>query len=65
MAGRKELLTSDESHPIKIPNYYTIPDLQKDNLLIYCKNSQKLNKYLPDVENLKNIPREFLLQVSI
>lgn len=64
MSGRKSLLTTNESTPISIPNYYTCEELQKDRLVEYIQSKEELNKYLPDVNCLKNIPRDFLLMVS-
>lgn len=65
VAGKKCLLKSEDNHDIDFPCYHTIKELKKDSLLDYCKNSIKLRIYLPELENLENIPRDFLLKVRL
>lgn len=64
MAGKKKLLKSEDYSDILMPNYITIKELQKDDLLSYCLSKQTLKIYLPDSESLTNLTRQFLLKVS-
>lgn len=64
MCGHKDLLKTEEYVHIEIPNYYTVPEFQKKSLLEYIKSKEALSRYLPESNNLLNIPREFLLCVS-
>lgn len=63
MANKKKLLTIDQASPVNIPNYISLKDLQKENLLNYCLSKNNLLQYLPESTNLKSIPRDFLLMV--
>lgn len=63
MQGKKDLLKTEECVVVDIPNYYCVSELQKKNLIEHCKNSIGLRRFLPDVKDLSNIPRDFLLQV--
>lgn len=64
MCGAKDLLKSDEFVHLNFPNYYCVNEFQKKNLLSYIQSKQELCRYLPDTNNLINIPRNYLLCVS-
>lgn len=64
LSSNKKLLKIEEYCDITIPNYITIPELQKPSLLLHSKSNPSLRKYLPDADNLESISRQFLLKVS-
>lgn len=63
IANKKKLLLKEHDYEVYMPNYATIPELQKRHLLDYCYSKNELKMYLPDSDNCQSIERDTLLKV--
>lgn len=57
-------MTLSEHCTITLPHYKLNNELQKENLLEFCMNDNRIKNYLPDHMNVEMAQRDLLISVS-